>query len=111
MTDMCFDINCSCSINTIGILVSIAFVCVSFGLLISGAICTKSGNWISNPKDCESVYVSGLILSFMIGTVLMFCFLFWFVEKIDPPTASASAPVVVVNPHKKKKMPLHSVLV
>jgi len=114
MTDFCFDINCSCSTNTIGILLSIAFVGVSFGLLISGAVCTKSGTWIANPRDCENVYVSGILMCFIIGVVLFFWFLAYLAERCDSVAlaearARAVAPVVVVNPHKKKKkMPLHS---
>jgi len=64
---------------------SVAFVCTSFGLLISGALCFygKSNSSLS-PSTCESIYVSGLLMSFIVGAVLLFNILFCLINRLHP---------------------------
>ena len=76
-----------------GILLSVAFVCTSFGLLISGALCFygKSNSSVS-PSTCESIYVSGLIMSFIVGVVILFNLLFCLINRLDPVPEPVSVP-------------------
>ena len=83
---------------------SVAFVCISFGLLISGGLCFYGkSNWTTNARTCEDVYVSGILMSFIVGVVLFFNLLFYLVSWLDdaPVREPVSRPVVVLN--KKKR--------
>ena len=89
----------------VGIVLSVAFVGTSFGLLISGALCFYGKATLSvSPSTCESIYVSGLLMSFIVGVVILFNLLFCLVNRLDgfPEQEPAAKPVVVLN--KKKRV-------
>ena len=79
---------------------SVAFVCISFSLLISGGLCFHGkSNWTTNARTCEDVYVSGILMSFIVGVVLFFNLLLCLVNWLEG--VPASRPVGVLN--KKKR--------
>ena len=92
-------------INTIGTLVSTAFVCTGFGLFIAGYNCTYNNKPIVS-GDCQSVYIAGIFMTFFVGVVLVFALLFCLVERCEQQPQTQEEPVVVhVRPKKKINKP------
>ena len=92
-------------INTIGTLVSTAFVCTSFGLFIAGYSCTYNNKPIV-AGDCQSVYIAGILMLFIVGTCLVFALLAYIVDRCDRPQQhnqdQQAQPAVVVHVQPKK---------
>jgi len=61
------------------------YVCVSFSLLIVGGVCyyTKTSAINLNPGSCENVYISGLIMSSVVGAALVFMVIKCLADAID----------------------------
>jgi hypothetical protein len=82
-------------LQRIGIGISILFSSVAFGLLLVGCGCHYNRLWISDQGFCESVYITGMILSFLVAMAAYFSFMFWFIEwcagSVDAATAPAAA--------------------
>lgn len=82
------------------VLLSVAFVCTSFGLLISGALCFYGkSNSSLNPTTCENIYVSGLLMSFIVGAVVLFNLVFCLINRLHPFPEDEPVP----KPVKKKR--------
>jgi hypothetical protein len=96
-------------INTIGTLVSTAFVCTAIGLFIAGYTCTYN-NKTTVSGDCQNIYIAGILMLFIVGTCLVFALLAYIADRCEiPPQQEAEPPVVVrVQPKKinKAKRPL-----
>jgi hypothetical protein len=74
--------------NAIGTLITIALAVAGISCLVVGLVCFNSGGWVSNKTQCESIYITGILSSFVIGVVFVFGLLFYLVERCDrPPTA------------------------
>ena len=96
--------DCDRILWTLCILFSVAFVCTSFGLLISGGLCFYGkSNWTTNARTCEDVYVSGILMCFIIGVVLFFNLLFCLVNWLEDAHLREPAPRPVVVLNKKKR--------
>jgi len=99
-------------IYAIEILVSIAFVFTSIALLIVGNLCTKNASPPQDPTQCQNIYISGIIMMFICGCLLVFGLLMYMVERCEQlPVASISdteTPVVVSVLPKTPKKPKKS---
>jgi hypothetical protein len=93
-------------INTIGTLVSTAFVCTGLGLFVAGYSCTYN-NKPTVSGNCETIYIAGIFMTFFIGVAFVFALLFCLVERCDqkPPQTQEEAVVVHVRPKKKINKP------
>ena len=106
-SDITCDLVPTCSerfYNTIGTIVTIALTVSGLGLLTTGLICTNTGKWVSDKGDCLNIYISGILMTFIIGIVWLFLGLFWLAEHCDKPaTAPAvSNPVIMVQARRSK---------
>lgn len=89
-------------INTIGTLVSTAFVCTGLGLLIAGYSCTYNNKPIV-AGDCQSVYITGIFMTFIVGVCILFAVFVCIVDRCETPAPPVEAqPVVVVRVKPKK---------
>jgi hypothetical protein len=83
----------------VAIIFAVAFTITSFSLLITGLVCFHTGAGISDKGVCTSVYISGLLLSALVGTALYMYMLKLFIDCVatapTAPTAStaSTAPV------------------
>lgn len=78
----------------------VSITLTSLGLLISGHQCYYKGSVLPyNNANCENIYISGIILTFICGVIIAFTLLFWLVDKCDERDNSrlTTRPVVVVN--------------
>lgn len=83
----------------IGITISLAIVSSSLGLLIVGYRCYYGYDSLSNNnKGCQDIYISGIIMTFIIGCLFVFYLLFRIVDCIDNPVV----PKVKNNPVRRK---------
>lgn len=89
-------------LQRIGIGISILFSSIAFGLLLVGCGCHYNRLWISDQGFCESVYISGMILSFLVGAAAYFSVLFWFVEWVHGPAAAATATAATATAQQKR---------
>ena len=89
-------------INTIGTLVSTAFVCTGLGLFVAGYSCTYN-NKPTVSGNCETIYIAGIFMTFFIGVALVFALLFCLVERCDQPPQSPRVPVEAVAVHVRPK--------
>ena len=78
-------------LQRIGIGISILFSSVAFGLLLVGCGCHYNRLWISDQGFCESVYISGMIMAFLVGVAAYFSVMFWFIEWCVGPVTAAAA--------------------
>jgi hypothetical protein len=100
--DICYNIS-----RTFGIILSIAFIFTSIGLLISGYICNPS--WAINKDTCLNMYISGIFMTFILGVIMVFNLLICLVERMDTvPVVQVNNPVVKKKPVKNS--PLRSVV-
>jgi hypothetical protein len=97
---MSFDSILTCNLgfayNTIGILISIALTGTGLGLLTTGLVYTNRGIWIIDKNECQNVYISGILMTFIIGTYWTFALLFCLVGLCEKP-------VVVTNPLNRRR--------
>lgn len=99
------------AILAIEIIISLAIVATAMGLLIAGHECYYNRTpLINNNANCEGVYISGILMMFLIGCLLMFALFACIVDRIDMPRVSNAAPVVVVkNPKSRRQSIVTSV--
>jgi len=76
------------------ILISILFSITSIGLLVTGANCYNNKIWITDAEICQNVYISGIILTFILGVCILFGLLCLMVDVCDKP--------VIVNPVRRR---------
>lgn len=89
----------------VGIVLSVALVCTSFGLLITGGLCFYGKVTLSvSPSTCENIYVSGLLMSFIVGVIILFNLLFCLVNRLDPLPENEPVPMPVAVLNKKKRV-------
>jgi hypothetical protein len=89
----------------IGITISLAIVSGSLSMLIIGYRCYSGYISLSdNNRGCENIYISGLIMTFLIGCVFMFYLLFKLVDCLDSVNV-----VQVKNPVRRRSVPITSV--
>lgn len=81
------------TIYAIEILLSIAFVSTSIALLIVGNLCFQGKGPPSNPTQCENIYISGILMSFICGCALVFGLLCYIADRCDAPTATPIPPL------------------
>jgi len=94
-------------INAIGIVISAAFVCSGLGLLIAGLLCTYNIK-ATVSGNCETIYVTGILMTFVIGTCIVFALLAYMVdrcEQVQPPPPVQETPVVTIRVKPKKTKP------
>ena len=73
----------------IGITISLAIVSGSVGLLIVGYRCYHGYSPLSdNNKGCQDIYISGIIMTFIIGCLLVFYLLFRIADYMDSSVVS-----------------------
>ena len=105
------DLNCDlapkCSerfCNTIGTIVTIALTVSGLGLLTTGLICTNTGKWVSDKGDCLNIYISGILMTFIISIIWLFGVLFWLLERCDKPATALAVPnpVIMVQIRRSK---------
>ena len=83
---------------------------IGYSLLIAGAVCNSSGRWISDKNDCINVYISGIIIAFIMSIIWIFNLLIYLFDRCDAPVVEN--PIVrPVRKIKKKKSPLQSIVV
>ena len=102
--------------RAIGIILSIAFVTSSLGLIIAGAHCVYGDpGWKISKDSCLNMYLSGILMCFLLGLVVVFNVFICIVDRCELPPP----PVERINPiranrnrvevkKKKKKVPLRS---
>jgi len=89
----------------IGITISLAIVSVSLGLLIVGYRCYYGYVTLSdNNKGCQDIYVSGLILTFLIGCLFVLYLLSYVADRMG----NMDVVEVKKNPLRRKS-PVQSV--
>lgn len=91
-------------LQRIGIGISILFSSLAFGLLLVGCGCHYNRLWISDQGFCENVYISGMILSFLVGAAAYFSAMFWLIDLFYGPVRATALPqkrFSVDNPLKK----------
>ena len=85
----------------IEILLTMLFVGTSIGLLVVGRYCYYGPNYLpNNNARCEDIFISGIIMSFISGCVLLvwlFIIAMNHCDKID------SRPVVKKNPVRRRR--------
>jgi len=77
----------------VAIIFAVAFTITSFSLLITGLVCFHTGAGISDKGVCTSVYISGMLMSALVGAALYMYVLKLFIEclVIAPAPAAAAA--------------------
>jgi hypothetical protein len=89
----------------IGITISLAIVSGSLALLIVGYRCYYGYNSLAdNNKGCQDIYISGILMTFLIGCVFVFYLLCKVVDCID-----GVKEVKVKNPVRRKSVVVSSV--
>jgi hypothetical protein len=94
----------------LGITLTIILTLIGYSLLISGGICTSTGQLITNKTDCLNVYITGIFMAFIMSVAWLFALLAYLIDRCDPPVVHEN-PVRSVRKIKKKKSPLQSVVV
>jgi hypothetical protein len=85
-------------LNIVEVLLTIIFVGTSLGLLITGRYCYYGPNYLpNNNARCEDIFISGIIMSFISGCVLIIWFFIFLVNRCDN---------YVPTPVVKKKNPI-----
>lgn len=84
--------------NAIGTLVTTALVVSGVGCFIVGQVCFTSGGWVSNKTQCESIYISGILIMFVIGVMVVFGLFMCIIENCY----KRAKPVVVANPVRRR---------
>jgi hypothetical protein len=105
------------TIYAIEILLSIAFVSTSIALLIVGNLCFQGKGPPSNPTQCENIYISGILMSFICGCALAFGALCYIADRCEaripaPPLSNrrqTHAPDTIVVVRQKKSTKSKSV--
>ena len=84
--------------NAIGTLVTTALVVSGVGCFIVGQVCFTSGGWVSNKGQCESIYISGILIMFIIGIIVAMGLFMCVVDYCE----KRAKPVVVANPVRRR---------
>ena len=94
--------------RAIGFILSIAFVISSLGLIIAGAHCTfGEPGWKISKDSCLNIYISGILMCFLLGVVIVFNVFICIIDRFDRPVSVERVnPVRVVV--KRKTAPLRS---
>lgn len=89
----------------IGITISLAIVLGSLIMLIVGYRCYYGYNsLVDNNKGCQDIYISGILMTFLLGCIFMFYLLFKLVDCIDGTNL-----VQVKNPVRRRSVIASSV--
>jgi hypothetical protein len=89
----------------IGITISLAIVSGSLTMLIVGYRCYYGYNSLAdNNKGCQDIYISGILMTFLLGCVFVFYLLFKFADCIE-----GVKEVKVKNPVRRRSTPITSV--
>ncbi len=81
--------------RAIGIILSIAFVTSSLGLIIAGAHCVYGDpGWKISKDSCLNMYLSGILMCFLLGVVIVFNVFICIAERCELPPP----PVERINP-------------
>ena len=97
---------------TIGTTLTVILTVVGYSLLISGGICTSTGQWITNKTDCQNVYITGILMACIMSVAWLFALLAYLVDRCDAPVVHQENPIVrPLRKIKKKKSPLQAVVV
>jgi hypothetical protein len=92
----------------IGITISLAIVICSLTLLIIGYRCYYGYNTLAdNNKGCQDIYISGILMTFLIGCVFAFYLLCKFIDCIEG--VEGKKEVKVKNPVRRKSAVVSSV--
>ena len=85
-----YDLNC----EKVAIIFAVAFTITSFSLLITGLVCFHTRAWVSDVGVCTSVYISGMLMSALVGAALYMYLLKLFVDHVvtAAPAAATAAP-------------------
>lgn len=70
----------NCTEEQVAIIFAGAFTITSFSLLVIGGVCSHTGAWISDRGSCTGVYISGLILTALVGVAIYMYLLKLFVD-------------------------------
>jgi hypothetical protein len=81
--DCTCDLTTSETCNTIGTLVTVALTACAFGLLTTGLVCANTGKWVPEKGPCESVFISGVLMCFIMCTLWIFYGLMYCVNNCD----------------------------
>jgi len=84
---------------------------IGYSLLITGAVCNSTGQWISDKGDCLNIYITGLLMAFIMSVVWLFVLLAYLLDRCDVPEVQYENPVVQpICKIKKKKSPLQIIV-
>jgi len=90
------------SYKVLGICFSLALTITSVGLLVTGYYCYYGKNTLpNNNARCEDIYISGILMTFLIGCALVIWLLVTIVERCE-----ISEPVIPVAHVIKRKNPV-----
>ena len=84
--------------NTIGILITTALTVSGISCLVVGLVCFNTGGWVSNKAQCESIYITGILMSFIIGIIVVFSLFICLIEYCE----KRATPVTVRNPVRRR---------
>ena len=86
--------------NAIGTLVTTALVVSAVGCLVVGLVCSNSGGWVSNKAQCESIFITGILMMFLIGVIVCIGLMACLVEYCEKQEENKR--VAVRNPVRRR---------
>lgn len=102
-------------IHIIEIIITILLVVLSVSLFVIGYTCyhNPESQWVTNPQQCVSIYLSGIIISFITGLIIILEILYLILTYCDDPDLdnfdnSQLRTTIVTNPSPRSSPTLSS---